>query len=383
MKTKIVQILILMFKGTLRFIYSILKCLPLKENKVIFCSRQSDFEPLDFLLIRKELVKKLPNVECILICCHIGYGIKDYVKYVKALLRSMYHLATGKVCIIDSYWPAVSLLKHRKCLKIIQLWHSIGKMKKSGYQTIGKKSGRKMEYAYLLNIHENYDYVIAGAKMWNRYYCESFNITEDKILNLGLPRIDYLLKTEKENKARFFKQFPELSQKKIILYAPTFRRNMNSHGNDIEAAVNDEDFVLIIKKHPGLKQIDQNYSESENIKYFNEWKTIDLLAVCDYLITDYSAITIEALVLKKPTYYWVYDYEEYLENNGMNIDLYNEFSGYVYKNIFELMSMLKKREQDNSEKRCDVDTYYSKYLPSDMGTATQNIVNLVHKIISE
>lgn len=383
MKIKVVQILILVFKGVLQVAYFFLKCLPIRKNKVVFCSRQSDVEPLDFTLIREELVKKISYVECVVICCRIGSGIKAYVRYAAALFRSMYHLATGRVCIIDSYWPAVSLLRHRKVLKVIQLWHSIGKIKKSGYQTIGKKSGRKTEYAYLLNIHENYDYVIAGAKIWNRYYCESFNIAEDKILNFGLPRIDYLLKTEEKNKTRFFKQFSEWRNKKIILYAPTFRRNMNSHWKDISIAVNDEDFVLIIKQHPSLKHINDNESENHMYLYLDEWKTIDLLAVCDYLITDYSAIAIEAAVLKKTTYYWVYDYEEYLDNNGMNIDLYNEFPGYVYKNIFDLMDTLKKREKDN---KWDVDakrTYCSKYLPGNMGTATQNIVDLVYTIISE
>ena len=67
---------------------------------------------------------------------------------------------------------------------------------------------------------------------------------------------------------------------------------------------------------------------------------MDLLAVCDYLITDYSAIALEGAVLNCPTYYFVYDYEEYREKNGMNIDLFEVMPGCVFRNADELMQRL-------------------------------------------
>ena len=42
MKTKIVQLFIVVLKAILKCIYSILKLLPVKENKILFCSRQSE-----------------------------------------------------------------------------------------------------------------------------------------------------------------------------------------------------------------------------------------------------------------------------------------------------------------------------------------------------
>ena len=47
---------------------------------------------------------------------------------------------------------------------------------------------------------ENYDYIIAGGKAWNPYYCQSFHTTEDKLVNCGLPRIDHLLQTAEANR---------------------------------------------------------------------------------------------------------------------------------------------------------------------------------------
>lgn len=388
MKTKAVQLAICFAKLFLRFIYFFLKLMPVSHDKVVFCSRQSNDMPLDFALIHAELMNRRPQTKCVFFCKHIGYGMMEYIRYAKVLLRSMYHLATSRICIIDSYWPAVSMLSHKQSLKVIQIWHSIGKVKKSGYQTIGRKSGRKAEYARLLHMHENYDYVIAGAKIWNQYYCESFHITEDKILNYGLPRIDYLLKTEIQNRERFFQEYPAWRDKRIVLYAPTFRRNMDSQSQKLLDAAKSEDFILLVKKHPG--QLFAGHEENGNIAMLDTWKAIDLLTVCDILITDYSAIAIEASVLKKTTYYWVYDYVNYIENNGVNIDLYELFPGYVYEDADELFAAVRRDLTGKKKKIFTEKTlmkasppaiYDTAYLPEAFENVTYKIVKLIEQII--
>lgn len=375
MKTKLLKVLIYILKGILRFIYFFLKAFPTKKEKVVFCSRQSNDIPLDFELIEEALIKKNPSIKCVNICRHIGSGVLEYVKFAGALLKSMYHIGTSSVCVIDSYWPAVSLLRHKESLTVIQIWHAIGKIKKSGYQTIGKKSGRKKEYARLLNMHGNYDYVVAGAEAWNKYYCESFGITEEKILNYGLPRIDYLIDTEKVNKNRFFTEYPQCVGRKIILYAPTFRRNMRSHWDEILKIVDRCNVDLLIKKHPG--QSEWKIEPHENVYYPQNWKTIDLLSACDVLITDYSAISLEAMVLEKKIYFWVYDYDQYIENNGLNVDLYKEMKGYVYKDIEDIADSLNEGRYDMKI----YNEYKSKYLRNTAKRSTDMIASLIERSV--
>ena len=48
----------------------------------------------------------------------------------------MYYLATSKVCVLDGYCIPASILKHKKKLKIIQIWHASGAIKKFGYQIL-------------------------------------------------------------------------------------------------------------------------------------------------------------------------------------------------------------------------------------------------------
>lgn len=371
MKKIFVQFCIIVFNYILKFIYSIFKLFRTNKNKILFCSRQMNEVPLDFQLIQQELKVELPEVECVNICCHIGKSVKDYILFFIAIIKSMFHLATCTVCVLDSYWPAASILKHKKNLTVIQLWHSIGKIKKSGYAAIGKRSGRKQEYAKLLHMHENYDYVIAGAKAWNEFYCESFNITDEKILNYGLPRIDYLIETEERNRMLFYEMHPDLKNKTVVLYAPTFRRNMESHWEKIIDAVKDKEIVLIIKTHPGEKR--KIHTNAENIFYFDDWKTIDLLSCCDYVITDYSAISLEAAVINKKTYYWIYDYDEYVINNGLNIEIPKVMKENASKDIYQIINMIKKDEYNYEV----FDSFKNQYLIEDIGTSQHKILNLI------
>lgn len=371
MKTEIFRACIFIFKGILNFIYLFLKIIPVKKGRILFCSRQSNEIPLDFRLIEEELKERRQDIKCTFICRKIEGGIKGYIAFAACTLRSMYHLAASEVCIIDSYWPAVSLLKHKRSLDVIQLWHAIGKIKKSGHASLGAKSGRSSSLAKALNMHRNYDHIIAGAEAWNDFYCQSFDVSEDKLLNYGLPRIDYLINTEEQNRKRFFDENPELSGRKIILYAPTFRRNMESKWAQIADGIDCSEYVLIIKNHPSQRIYDEK--PQGHVYYFDDWKTMDLISVCDYVITDYSAIALEAAVLNKKTYYWLYDYEEYTRNNGLNIDLYDVVPDNVFENVEDIMRSI----ESNSYSMEQLKKYRERFLPQDLGSSARKICDLI------
>lgn len=357
----------------LKALYPFFKIFPINKNKILFLSRQSNKLTLDFKLIQEELKKQNNNLHIVTICKRVKKKLKDYFIFGYYLLKSMYHLATSKICVIDSYWPTVSVLKHKKDLKVIQIWHSIGKIKKSGYQTLGKEGGRNKKVAEILKMHKNYDLVIAGGANFNPFYCESMGISEDKILNIGLPRIDFLIKTEEENKKRVYEKYPEFKNKdkKIILYAPTFRRTNTNGLHELIKNIDFDKYILLVKEHMNQK-LDIN---STKVYTCDEFSAIELLSVCDYLITDYSAIALEAAILDKKTYYYLHDYEEYLEKNGLNIDLFKEMPGCTFKSAKDLMESINK-DKYNTEAFSE---YKRKYLPKNLGNSTKLLVELILK----
>ena len=104
----------------------------------------------------------------------------------------LYHLATSRVCIIDGYNIAVSVLNHKSELKIFQIWHSLGAIKKFGYQTLNTVKSKKT--AKIFKMHNNYDYITCSSNDMIKYFSKSFNYERNNFVPIGLPRIDYLLK---------------------------------------------------------------------------------------------------------------------------------------------------------------------------------------------
>lgn len=358
-------------KVVLNIIYAFLKLFK-TQNKIIFLSRQSNQTPLDFKLIIDELKDK--NYKIVVLCQRIEAESQlksKLFEFTINLFKSMYHLATSKVCIIDSYSLPVSILKHKKNLTVIQIWHAMGKLKQSGYQTLGKKDGRNPKMARVLNMHKNYDLVVAGAKSWNFAYCSSFNITEDKLWNIGLPRAAHIYNNYKKIRTKIYKKYPELKNKKIILYSPTFRVSKKSSTEELIKNIDYDNYILIITSHPKhILNIDNpNIYTNSKLKI----NIYELLTICDYFITDYSSLAVEAAAINKKTYYYLYDYEDYIKTNGLNLDPLKEFPKITFKNGKKLIENLNNNQYDIESFK----QFKKKYLPKDFEQATKKLVNYI------
>lgn len=355
----------------MKIIYFFLKLFPTK-NKIVFLSRQSNKTPLDFQLIIDELKKE--NYEIVCVCSRIENEkniSKNIEKFVRDNFVTMYHLATSKICVIDSYSLPVSILKHKKSLKVIQIWHAMGKIKQSGYQILDKETGRSSKIAKSLSMHKNYDLVVAGAKAWNFAYCASFGISEDKLWNIGLPRLAYIYNNYDKLRKKIFKKYPGLTKKKVILYAPTFRVNNDGSIQDIIDNVDYNKYSLIIRSHP--KQIlninNDDVYKCEDINIY------ELLTVCDYFITDYSSLAVEAAALDKKTYYYLYDYEQYTRTNGLNFDPLKELPTLSFIDGDKLLKKLQTGRYDNNS----LMEYKKKYVPKDFDKATIKLAKYIRK----
>ena len=213
----------------LNVIYAIFKLLPVR-NKVTMLSRQSNVPSDEFRMIKKGINLRDKRVKVVFLCHTLDGGVhaslSDKVKYGFHMLTQMFHIATSKVAILDSYCIVISLLKHKKELKVIQMWHSMGTMKKFGYTALDTKEGSKSELAYAMKMHRNYDYIFASAESYKDHLAKGFNCDAEKILTMPLPRLD-LLNSDKYGKKvreRIYREYPKFKEKPLILYCPTFRK---------------------------------------------------------------------------------------------------------------------------------------------------------------
>ncbi len=352
-----------------------MKLIPTKKNKITFLSRQSNNESLDFKELRKKLERE--GYEVKVLTKKMNKSLRSKIEYNFHIYKQMYNIATSKVCVLESYIIPISILKHKKDLYVLQMWHSLGKIKKSGYQTIElRKSTSFFDFennkkiAKVMCMHKNYDNIIVGGKKFYKYYCEGFNCKKDILLNYGLPRIDVLLKKEKEMKKKINRKYP-LTKKKInVLYAPTFRKYEVNEIKNITKGFDFDKYNLIIRCHSNQK-IEFECDKLLNIK---EYSTVELLPIADYVITDYSAIALEAAVLNKKILYYIFDHDKYIKENGINLDPLCTMPHECYKTKKGLFNALNKKYNYN-----EYEKFRKDYLPSTLGNSTDLIVDTIIK----
>ena len=340
--------------GAMRAMYVPFKALRVK-TRIAFISRQTDRPTEDIRMLSDCIRKKRPDAECVVLSRKLE-GTNP-VAYGFHMLRQMKYLATSSVVVLDGYCIAASVLEHKQETIVVQMWHALAAIKRFGYQALDMPSGRSSETARIMRMHRNYDFVVAPGEETGRFYCEAFDVGPEKLRYYGLPRVD-LIKTEDEAfAAEVRREYGFDDGREVILYAPTFRKGRKVDAGPVIRAAEKEGFHIVVKLHPlyddGSDYVDRKYSSYEWLK------------VCDRVITDYSAIGVEAALTGKPVYFYTYDIEEYREEIGLNIDPETEMPWAAARNTESLEELLRE-QYDSDKEKAFLDKYIS--VPTDRCT---------------
>ena len=297
-------------------------------------------------------------------------------------IREFMHLyATSKVVIVDDYFRLLNTVDKREGVKLFQLWHACGAFKTFGFTRLGKKGGPKQDDVN----HRMYDYAIVSSKEIEKHYAEGFGLSDENVVATGIPRTDIFMDEQyaKSVKEAFYEKRPQLKDKKIVLFAPTFRGNgQMSAFYPIEAFNPAQlyeslggEYAIIIKLHPFCKErfvIDEKYKDFI-IDLSEEDELNDLLFVTDLLITDYSSVIFEASLLDIPMLFYAYDLYEYISSR----DFYYDFEGFVPGKIVfsesELINSIKAKDFEKEK----VDGFKNKFFDSLDGKSSQRVADLI------
>lgn len=372
-------IIILIAKMFLSFIYFFMKLFLPTKQQILFISMQTDQPSLDFQLLQNRIKELKPDIVLINLCKKMNSGLTkkfDYVWYVLRMIRftfkAMYYLATSKICITETYCVPISFLKHKKNIRIVQIWHASGAVKKFGYQILDKQEGKKSSIAKLMHMHANYDYAIAPSNITKEIFAEAFDMNLEKIKLFGLPRLEYINNSQYDISDEIYQKYPNLKNKKIILYVPTFRKGKNADLHEILNYSFSDEFQMIIKLHP----LDKNIVPEE-YAIATEYKTYDLIKIADYIITDYSILSIEASILEKPIFLYIYDWEEYNQTRGVNINLLEELSTFTSKSFHDIMKKIIEKDYNIQE----IVNYKNKYIEIDIMHAIDDLTNFILRLM--
>lgn len=262
-------------------------------------------------------------------------------------------MAVSRFILVDDFEPCVYVLKLRENQHLVQVWHAMGAFKKFGYS-------RKTADKHSLT-HKNYTEAIVSSPEIADIYAEAFGIDISRIKPVGVPRTDALFdkKYIELTKERLYNRCSALKDKKICLFAPTFR------GNNVNDGYYPEDFIdlaklsmelgsewaVIVKYHPFIKNppVIPTEVKSSVFDFSDEREINDVLFITDVLVTDYSSVIFENAILGNSSVLYAPDLSDYTGDRGFYFD-YSAYScGSVVKKQDELAQAIKCADK-NSEK---------------------------------
>lgn len=388
-----------LLKWHLISVYFFIKIFTKQKKQVLFLSRQFNNVSLNYQRVIDELEKNDIKYKCI--CKKVDSSVNDSVrtqgnyssplifikkvlksfggsiKYYFSLYRQMCAIASSKVVIVDGYNLPVSLLKHKKGTKVIQMWHALGAIKKFGFQAVGSKDGVSPNVARILKMHANYDYILSGSEGMNEFFSEAFNTPIEKVLAIGTPTVDSMREIDENKNKLIFDRYPSMKNKINILYAPTFRNDRRDNTNELIKYIDFDKCNLIVSRHPKV----DNTVDNDNVICLNrkEFTTADMIKVVDYVITDYSAAMIDSAIANKRILLYLYDYDQYNKDNGVNIDLLKDYPKLSYKDAKDVINVIEKDNYDMNEYK----KFQKKYTPSIKGKSSIEILNLIKRCLDE
>lgn len=303
----------------------------------------NDVRPI-WISSKKEDVEKLYKL-----------GFEVYLKYS---LKGLFHSLTSGVYIFTYHSKDINYFTSGRAKKV-NLWHGVGIKGGSGGKSgnnFTSRSAGLFTKLFLPHLHESNDLFLSTSDMMDKHFKKMFDLSDRAIFNAIYPRCYYMCKG-KDFMLSFIKKYESADlydltkrmkeYKRVLLYMPTWRGGMkddfiNDAGFDFErlnSILQTANFLFIFKLHPAVL-ISNNIKENaySNIVFFNKlWDIYPILSFTDVLITDYSSIYYDYLLLDKEIILYPFDKDSFLEHsNNLAFD-YDTFTpGYRVWSIQEL-----------------------------------------------
>lgn len=348
-------------------------------NRILFTAQQRTQLEGNLLCVRDRL--KSRNLDRY-IDTKYWYDIKpqSFFARMKNNFRLARLIAISDIVLLDDYCSLLDSIDPDPTTVIAQLWHAGYGFKAVGFSRFGRYGSPQLDSG-----HRKYTYAICGAASLQPVYAEVFGIEQKAVLATGLPRIDQFLDPDSTTSTikNFRDSYPQFINKKIILFAPTFRGR--GHG-DAHYDYSRIDFaslydwcganaVVLIRMHPFIKDsppIPEEY-RSRLVDFADYPSTNDLLHVVDILITDYSSIVYEFSLLNRPMLFFAYDEIEYQATRGFHCNYRKLAPGKICNTFSQLLEALTFEDYEFSK----VAQYRDRYIDYKDTGSTDRVINQI------
>lgn len=308
--------------------------------------------------------------------------------------------AFEEMCATAKYW----FFNHRVADHIYpkddqvytQLWHGTP-LKRLGYdiKTSDNAMNTKAEIRDKYRIDaEKFKYILAPSQFAAEKFESAWNLKEfgktDALLVAGYPRNDFLINYTDEQARKIKEKLNLPEDKKIILYAPTWRDNQYKAGVGYTYSLDvdfdylreqlEDEYIILFRAHYFVaSQFD--FAKYEGFVY--NASTVDdvndLYVISDLLITDYSSVFFDFANLNRPILFYMYDLADYgNEIRGFYIDL-KELPGNIVETQEALAEKIKAVKYDTGYYTEKYKNFHNKFNPLDDGKAADRVLETVVK----
>lgn len=353
------------------------KDMSVKNNKITFI-KDSNSGSNTFTLYRH--LKNSKNLEVELV--NEKYG-KDKNYY--------FHILTSNV-IVKSHEGSYIDGKIN-----IQLWHGIP-LKCLGFMN-------KVERVDCEKRHEiwNKSIIISYSQMYNVLMGACYGVSFKNFKITGVPRNDLLLKSNgRENLSRIF----NIEDKKVFFYLPTYRESSygekngsqngyifsNSDLKKLDEYLMENNMIIITKMHPFEEKSYMEYfnkNKFDNILFLTEENIVqqnidlyEILNASDGLITDYSSVYFDYLLVNKPIIFFNKDLDNYSSSTGFLLEPYEHWTPgpkcFTTDQLITELIKINEEKDDYSSERIEMKKVFHKYTDEN---SCQRIEKVIEKLI--
>lgn len=321
-----------------------------------------------------------------------GENVKTIRRYS---VKWLFLLAFAKFWVTNSRMP-VTIPKPKHTI-YVQTWHGTP-LKKLVFDMEEVHMPKITTEEYKRNFYKesrNWDYLLSP----NRYSTEIFRRAfrfEKELLEVGYPRNDVLYNGDTaENIENIKKKLGIPFNKKVILYAPTWRDNqfygVGQYKFDLPLDLAElqrkygNQYVILLRMHYLVAE-SFNLEAYQGFAYDVSQKVDinDLYLISDLLITDYSSVFFDFANLKRPMLFYTYDIDEYRDVlRGFYFDIEKEVPGPLVKDMDGLVKVIEEFDKyglfPNYQEKYQA--FYEKYCYLENGDSAKRVVQ--HTILKE
>lgn len=265
----------------------------------------------------------------------------DTLNYFKMTLKAKYWITCVNIERSLHY-------KKKNCV-YLNTWHG------TAFNTIGNMAKGRKDYDF-----SNVDFFCYESEFQKNICMKSFNTREESMIPTGYPRNDTLYYVTPEEVKSLKERMKLPLDKKIILYAPTWRDSTdNGKTFAIKPPINvdywkerlGKDYIVLFRTHTYTNKL-LGVVFNDVIRDYTSYPVVnDLFKVADILISDYSSCVTDYCILERPIICFAYDYEEYKEARGLNIDFKTEMPSGIKKTEKDVIDHILSMDYDEECKK--------------------------------